>query len=292
MIAIFPCRRVAPILVSLGLLTSCAPSVLDPAGPVAAGEKLILLNSLAIMLAIVVPTMIATVVFAWWFRAGNTRATYRPDWSYSGKIELLVWSIPLLVIIFLGGIGWIGSHTLDPSRPLDAKRPPLIVQVIALDWKWVFIYPQQRVATINELVLPVGRPVEFRITSGTVMNSFFIPQLGSQIYAMAGMKATLHLQADRPGEYLGMSAHYSGAGFPEMRFAVDAVAPQQFGAWVEKAHAQEGPVLDMRNYLKLAATANTMKPLVFQGVQPGLFDAAVAQAGAPVAKIARDGRER
>ena len=162
--------------------------MLDPQGPVGAGERQILLNSLTIMLGIVIPTILATLVFAWWFRAGNKRAKYRPDWSYSGRLELLVWSVPALVVIFLAGITWIGSHDLDPSKPLVSKTAPIRVQVVALDWKWLFIYPDQGVASVNRLVVPVGTPVEFRITSATVMNSFLVPQLGGQIYAMSGME--------------------------------------------------------------------------------------------------------
>lgn len=185
------------VALPLALGSACAPATLDPAGPVAAGEKTLLLNSLAIMLGIVVPVIIATVAFAWWFRASNTRAKYRPDWAYSGKLELLVWSVPLLVIIFLGGIGWVASHELDPQRPLASRQRPITIQVVALDWKWLFIYPEQRIASVNRLVIPAGVPISFRITSGTVMNSFFVPQLGSQIYAMAGMEAKLNLMYGR-----------------------------------------------------------------------------------------------
>ena len=284
-------RRALVALVPLLALVACSPALLDPAGPVAAGEKTILLNSLAIMLAIVVPTILATLAFAWWFRAGNTRAKYRPDWEYSGQLELLVWSVPLLAVVFLAGIGWVGAHTLEPSRPLPARQPPLQVQVVSLDWKWLFIYPDQGVASINRLVIPAGRPVTFRITSATVMNSFFVPRLGSQIYAMTGMDAKLNLQADRPGRYAGLSAHYSGAGFADMNFAVDAVAPAAFDQWAAGARTA-GPRLDSRAYLQLAAHAEAMRPATFSAVQPGLYDAIVNQAGAPVYQPLRHaGRE-
>ena len=262
-------------------LAACAPAVLDPAGPVAAGERTILLNSLAIMLAIVIPTIIATLAFAWWFRAGNTRAIHLPDWEYSGQLELLVWSIPLLAVVFLGGIGWVGAHTLEPSRPLAGRVAPLRVQVVSLDWKWLFIYPDQGVASINRLVIPAGRPVTFQITSATVMNSFFVPRLGGQIYAMSGMDTKLNLQADRPGRYPGLSAHYSGAGFADMNFPVDAVTDASFGQWVAQARGG-GPVLDGRAYLQLAAHAGSMRPVTFSAVRPGIYDAIVEQAGAPV----------
>ncbi|TKB40438.1 MAG: ubiquinol oxidase subunit II, partial [Mesorhizobium sp.] len=190
------------------LLAGCQGGVLDPQGPVGAAQRTILLNSVAIMLAIVVPTIVATLGFAWWFRETNTRARYLPEWAYSGRIELVVWSIPILVILFLSGIIWIGSHDLDPMKPLDSQQKPLEVQVVSLDWKWLFIYPEQNVASINQLVVPAGRPVHFSLTSASVMNAFFVPQLGGMIYTMNGMTTQLHLQADQPGEFYGRSAHF------------------------------------------------------------------------------------
>ena len=272
------------------LVTGCAPGVLDPAGPVAAGERTILFNSLAIMLAIVVPTILLTLGFAWWFRAGNTRATYRPDWSYSGQLELLVWSIPLLVVVFIAGIGWIGSHTLDPPKPLASKTAPIEIGVIALDWKWLFVYPGQGIASVNHLVIPAGTPITFRVTSGTVMNSFFVPQLGSQIYAMAGMENRVNLMADRPGRYRGLSAHYSGEGFANMQFAVDAVPAAQFAGWVARAKAA-GPVLDGAGYRALGDVAGNVAPFTYRAVASRFFEASEAQAMAPPKK-AIDGRQQ
>jgi cytochrome o ubiquinol oxidase subunit 2 len=268
---------IAPLAAAAG---GCSPSVLDPAGPVAAGERAILLNSLAIMLAIVIPTMIVTVVFAWWYRAGNKRATYRPDFVYSGRIELIVWSIPILTIMFLGGVIWIGSHQLDPARPLDSRVPPLEVQVVSLDWKWLFIYPGQGVASVNRLVIPAGVPVHFQLTSASVMNSFFIHQLGSQIYTMNGMRTQLNLQADKPGRYYGQSAHFSGDGFSDMNFWAVSVPVGQFNSWAAGARGQ-GPVLDAANYTRFARQSQGVKPFTFGAVQPGLFDAVVAQKLAP-----------
>ena len=282
-------RRLAPLAVLV--LGGCVPGgVLSPAGPVAAGERTILLNSLFIMLGIVIPTMVVTLAFAWWFRAGNTKARHLPEWSYSGRLELLVWSVPALIVIFLGGITWIGSHQLAPERPLVSRVRPVVVQVVALDWKWLFIYPEQGVATINHLVIPAGTPINFRITSGTVMNSFFVPRLGGQIYAMAGMDAKLHLQADKPGRFQGISAHYSGEGFADMAFDVDAVPPQRFAGWVAatRGHA---PGLDLPAFVGLARHASTEKPFTYGAVQPGLYDRIVANAGAPVRETARHGRE-
>jgi len=285
-------RGVAAVLLALVLLPGCHPGVLDPVGPVGQGQRTILLNSLVIMLGIVVPTIVAVIGFAWWFRAGNGRAEYKPDWSYSGRVELLVWSVPLLIVIFLAGIAWIGSHDLDPPRPLASKQPPLRVEVVSLDWKWVFIYPDQGVATINRLVIPTGRPVSFRITSGTVMNSFFVPRLGSQIYAMSGMATRLNLQADRPGRYRGISAHYSGAGFADMHFVVDAVAPQRFAGWAAQARASGGPALDAAAYVRLARTSATSPVVTFSAVRPGLFDAAVRDAGTILVAAEKSGRQQ
>ncbi len=281
-------RWVAPA--TCPLLTGCGQGVLDPAGPVAAGERLLLFNSLAIMLAIVVPVIVLTLAFAWWFRAGNTRARHLPDWSYSGRLELLVWSIPALVIIFLGGLAWIASHDLDPARPIPGRTRPIEVEVVALDWKWLFIYPDQGIASINRLAIPVGTPVHFRITSATVMNSFFVPQLGSQIYAMSGMEAQLNLRADRIGRFHGISAHYSGKGFADMTFAVDAMPPAQFANWVAGTRAA-GRTLDARAYLQLARVHASAAPVTFGQVQPHLFEAAIRQAGTATAKTAQDGRE-
>ena len=194
---------------------------------------------------------------------------------------MLVWSVPLLAVVFLAGIGWVGAHTLEPSKPLPGRVAPLQVQVVSLDWKWLFIYPEQGVASINRVVVPAGRPVTFHITSATVMNSFFVPRLGGQIYAMTGMDTQLNLQADRSGSYPGLSAHYSGAWFADMTFTVDAVPDAAFGRWAAGARAA-GPVLDGRAFLQLAKRAEAMRPTTFRAVQPGLYDAIVKQAGAPV----------
>ncbi|HEV7577533.1 MAG TPA: ubiquinol oxidase subunit II, partial [Caldimonas sp.] len=201
--------RAVPVL----LLAGCQPALLDPRGPIGRAEKLILVNSMAIMLAIVVPTIIATIAFAWWFRAGNRRARYLPEWAFSGRIELVVWSIPVMVILLLGGVTWLSAHQLDPRRPIAADAKPIDIEVVSLDWKWLFIYPEQGLASVNQLVVPAGVPLHFRLTSASVMNSFFVPQLGSMIYTMNGMETELYLHADEPGTYAGRSAQFSGDGF-------------------------------------------------------------------------------
>jgi cytochrome o ubiquinol oxidase subunit 2 len=257
------------MVLTAALLTAGCGGVLDPVGPIGAQEKQILLNSTAIMLAIIIPVILATFVFAWWFRAGNKKATYQPSWDYSGRIELVIWSIPLLTVMLLGGIAWIGSHDLDPAKPLPSAAKPLNVEVVSLDWKWLFIYPDQGVATVNQLVVPAGTPINFRLTSATVWNVFFVPQFGTMIYTMPGMATRLNLQADRPGDYDGQSSHYSGDGFSGMRFKVHALSPEQFAAWASSAR---GPVLDGPAYAQLAKQSSYVAPATYRGVAPGLFD--------------------
>jgi cytochrome o ubiquinol oxidase subunit II len=262
---------------ALGLsLAACSGGVLDPQGPIAAANAKILLNALEIMLAIVVPTIVAVLFFAWWFRASNTRARYLPDFVYSGRIEIIVWAIPLLVILFLGGVIWIGSHDLDPYRPIDPQTKPIEVQVISLDWKWLFIYPDQGVASVNELVVPAAAPVHFSLTSATVMNMFFVPQLGTMIATMNGMVTQLHLKADQPGEFYGQSAQFSGDGFSDMNFTVRALPQDAFDAWVAAAR-QSGPALDREGYLALSQQGRNTRSFTYRSVDPGSFQAVVTK---------------
>ncbi len=257
-------------------LTGCGLSVLTPQGPVGAAENKILFDSVAIMLTIVVPTIVATLVFAWWFRAGNRRATRMPKWDYSGHLELVVWAVPLLTVMFLGGLTWVASHELDPAKPLPAQAGALEVQVVSLDWKWLFIYPAQGVASVNALTVPAGQPVHFTLTSSSVMNAFFVPQLGGMIYTMNGMSTQISLQADRPGVYSGMSSHFSGDGFPGMHFNLTATTPQQFAAWVAAARAGGRP-LDPGSYAALAQQSANVAPFTFGSVSPGLYQAVATQ---------------
>jgi cytochrome o ubiquinol oxidase subunit 2 len=274
-------------LYELMLFVAAAPAlagcggVLDPAGPIGGAEKTILLNSLAVMLVIVIPVMMATLAFAWWFRAGNARARYLPDWSHSGRIELIVWSIPALVVIFIGGIAWIGSHRLDPAQSIAGHGPPLEVEVVSLDWKWLFIYPQQGIASVNELVMPAGVPVHFRLTSASVFNTFFVPRLGSQIYTMNGMATQLNLLAQTPGTYHGLSGHFSGDGFADMHFLARAEPAAQFAAWAQATHAAAGPSLDRAEYGRLSRQGVVARPFVYASVEPGLFDAVLTQSLPP-----------
>jgi cytochrome o ubiquinol oxidase subunit II len=225
-------------------------NILDPQGPIAAANKTILVDSVAIMLAIVVPTIVAIFAFAYYFRASNTRAFYLPNFAHSGRLELVVWSIPALTIILLGGVAWIGSHQLDPRVPVAGTGSPVRIQVVSLDWKWLFIYPDQRVATVNALTVPVGAPLQFELTSSSVMNVFFIPQLGSMIYTMNGMVTHLNLRADQEGDLRGLSAHFSGDGFPEMLFDVHVISPLDFPNWVATT-AKSDNVLNADAYKQL-----------------------------------------
>ena len=225
-------------------------NILDPQGPIGAADKTILIDSIAIMLAIVVPTIIAIFAFAWYFRKSNTRAFYWPDWEYSGRLELVVWSIPALTIILLGGVAWIGSHQLDPAKPVAGTGQGITIQAVSLDWKWLFIYPDQRIATLNSVTVPVGAPLHFQLTSASVMNVFFIPQLGSMIYTMNGMVTHLNLRADQEGNLQGLSAHFSGDGFPEMLFDVHVISPLDFPNWVATT-AKSDNVLNADSYKQL-----------------------------------------
>ena len=257
-------------------LAACQPAVLDPAGPVAAQERTILFDSLLIMMAIGGPTILATLAFAWWFRASNPRALRLPDFAYSGRIELVTWAIPLLTITLLGGVAWVGSHELDPAKPLESKTPALEVQVVSLDWKWLFIYPEQRVASVNQLMIPAGQPVHFQLTSASVLNTFFVPQLGSMIYTMNGMAVNLNLQADHPGPLWGQSSHYSGDGFSDMHFEVRALDAADFAGWVE-ATRRDGPVLDAGSYAELAKQSIKVSPYIYRDADPELFQRIVSQ---------------
>jgi len=257
-------------LVGAATLSGCTEGILDPKGPIAAAERQILLNALGIMLAIVIPTILATLGVAYWFRSSNTRARYLPDFAYSGRLEMLVWSIPAMTVLLVGGVAWVGSHDLDPRKPIASTVKPISVQVVSLDWKWLFIYPDQGIASVNQLTVPVGTPVRFELTSSGVMNSFFVPQLGGQIYTMAGMMTRLHLLADHPGTYPGLSANYSGSGFADMRFNVEAVPAETFAQWVDATRGA-GPELDAQAYADLAKPSSAVVPFTYRAVAPGLF---------------------
>lgn len=255
------------------LLSGCKGGILDPKGPIGADEKSLILTATFLMLLVVVPVILMTLVFAWKYRASNSAAVYTPKWAHSTKIEVVVWTIPVIIVIGLAILAWETTHKLDPYRPLESDKAPIKVDVVALNWKWLFIYPDLGIATVNQLAFPKDTPVNFRITSDVAMNSFFIPQLGGQIYAMAGMETKLHLLANEAGSYDGMSANYSGAGFSGMKFkAIATETPEDFQAWVAKVKAQATP-LDAQAYLALSKPSENNPPAYFTAAEPRLFDA-------------------
>ncbi len=281
--------RSLSVLIPVALLAGCNAVVINPSGDVAAQQSHLILVSTLLMLLIIVPVIALTVLFAWRYRKNNTSAKYEPDWDHSTKLELVIWGAPLMIIIALGLLTWISTHQLDPYRPLqrlDADRAipegtkPLEVQVVALDWKWLFIYPEQGVATVNELVTPVDVPVHFKITASSAMNSFYIPALAGQIYAMPGMQTTLNAVLNKPGEYEGFSANYSGAGFSHMRFKYRGVSAGDFDKWVQKTKAGGGK-LDRAHYLVLEQPSERDPVRRYGKVAPDLFNAVVNRCVAP-----------
>ncbi|MDR3538410.1 MAG: ubiquinol oxidase subunit II [Acetobacteraceae bacterium] len=259
-------------------VSGCSFDVLDPKGSVGLRERHLIFTATWVMLLVVVPVIILTLVFAWRYRATNKAANYQPTWSHSTAIEVAVWSIPTLIILFLANLTWTTTHELDPYRPLPVAATPIDVDVVALDWKWLFIYPSLGVASVNELAMPVGTPVSFHITSDTVMNSFFIPQLGSQIYAMAGMETQLHLIADTAGDYAGMSANFSGPGFSDMTFRALALPQPAFDQWVSKLRAAPAQ-LDEAAYRSLAKPGTADRVTYFSQVNQGLFHSIMTEHG-------------
>ena len=277
-------------------LSACSFVVLDPAGDVAVQQRDLILISTVLMLLIIVPVMALTVFFAMKYRESARAEDYDPDWDHSTILELLIWSAPLLIIICLGAVTWSSTHLLDPYRPLDrihktqkvdAKAAPLDVQVVALDWKWLFIYPELGIATVNELAAPVNRPIRFSITASSVMNSFYIPALAGQIYAMPGMSTTLHAVANKPGDYEGFSANYSGAGFSHMRFGFHALDAAGFDRWVDAVKAGGG-AMDRPTYLALEKPSEKEPVRRFATVDPTLYDAILNLCARPGQRCMRD----
>ena len=265
--------RLAQML-SLGvvvLLSGCSSmTVLNPKGQVGDDERSLILTAGALMLIVVVPVIVMTFLFAWKYRESNKKAKYSPEWAHSKKIETIVWIVPGVIVLALAILAWTTSHSLDPFKPLDAKAKPIKIEVVSLDWKWLFIYPDQRIAAVNQIVFPTNVPVDFYLTSGSVMNSFFIPQLGSQIYTMAGMETQLHLIANEAGTYNGISANFSGRGFSGMTFTALATSERQFNAWVKKIK-QSSKKLDQYGYQELAEPSQNNPVEYFATVKPHLF---------------------
>jgi len=264
-------------LLTVMLVSGCSRLlVLNPKGPVGYSERSIILATIALMLIVVIPVVVMVVVFPGKYRASNTRATYTPEWSRSQIIEWVIWLIPAVIVAALGILVWWGTYRLDPSRPLDTGIKPISIEAVSLDWKWLFIYPDQQIACVNKLVFPAKVPLSFRITSDTVMTSFFIPQLGSQIYAMAGMQTRLHLLADEPGVYTGQNQQFSGRGYADMTFTATAAPREQFEDWVRTCR-QSQETLDPERYAALKKPGTGFPATCFSSVTPGLFEQIILQ---------------
>jgi cytochrome o ubiquinol oxidase subunit 2 len=275
--------RVSAVLAVAGLLSGCNLVTLNPAGDVAVQQRNLIIAATALMLLVIVPVIALTFIFAWRYRASNTDATYDPEWHHSTQLEVVIWTVPLLIIIALGAMTWISTHTLDPFRPLSRLAPnkpvpadakPLRVEVVALDWKWLFIYPELGVASLNEMAAPVDVPISFKITSSSVWNTFHVPALAGMIYAMPGMETQLQGVMNKEGEFTGLSAHYSGSGFSRMTFTFRSLGQQGFDEWVAQARASETP-LDRAAYLKLDKPSEAEPVRFFGSVENGLYDAAL-----------------
>jgi cytochrome o ubiquinol oxidase subunit 2 len=244
----------------LAALAGCNTVVMNPSGDIAKQQAHLITVSVVLMLLIIVPVMILIVWFAIKYRASNTEAAYEPDWDHSTKLELVIWGAPLLIVIVLGLVTWIYTHKLDPYRPLDRldeSRPispqakPLIVQAVAMDWKWLFIYPEQGIATVNELVVPIDQPLRIKVSATSVMNAFYVPELAGMVYGMPGMEITLNAVQNKPVQSFGISSNYSGAGYSDMKFAYRGVAQGDFDGWVQSVKSAGGAKLDRANYLVL-----------------------------------------
>ena len=269
--------RILSALTAAALVGGCGLStapILDPKGPIALAERDLLFDALGFMLLVAIPVFFLAFWFVWRYRAVNGKGRYDPDWSYSAPLDAVVWLVPALIIVALGVLSWINTHKLDPYKPLASSVAPLEVDVVAQDWKWLFIYPKQKIAVVNQLVFPSGTPLSLRITSDTVMNSFFIPDLGGQIYAMAGMQTRLHLLADAPGKFMGRNMQYSGDGFAKQYFEARSVSQQNFETWIAKVR-QSGTVLDAGAYRTLAKPTIEHPVTFYSGVETNLFDSII-----------------
>lgn len=269
----------ASSLASVLFLSGCSTffrGFLAPAGPVAAAERHELFVVSAIMLLVIGPVLLLTPLIAWYYRASNTKSTYRPQWGFSWLLEGLIWIPPTMIVIVLSVLLWENSERLDPYRPLSSPTPPLQIQAVSLDWKWLFIYPEQHIASVDELILPVGRPVHFSLTSGTVMQSFLLPRLAGQIFTMAGMTTQLNIAVSRPGRYWGENAQFNGTGFPKQKFQVIGVSPSDFSRWVTTLQ-QKPSLLDDEAYQNLSRQSVLPHPLLFGNVEPDLFSKIVRQ---------------
>ncbi|HBD36898.1 ubiquinol oxidase subunit II [Cupriavidus metallidurans] len=264
----------------LASLAGCNAVLLSPSGDMAMRQRDLIIIATCLMLLIIIPVIFLTLLFAWRYRESAPDSPYNPEWDHSTVLELAIWAAPLLIIIALGAVTWVSTHQLDPYRPLtrlDEGRPvsaevkPLTVEVVALDWKWLFLYPEQGIATVNELAAPVDRPIAFRITATSVMNAFFVPSLAGMVYAMPGMETKLHAVINKPGVYDGFSSNYSGAGFSHMRFKFHGMSGEDFDRWIAQAKSS-GSTLSKDAYLKLAQPSEREPVQRYASVAPELYD--------------------
>jgi cytochrome o ubiquinol oxidase subunit 2 len=258
----------------VGSLWLSSPALLDPSGIVASKERDLIIFTVLLGAIVVIPVFFMLFFVAWRYREGNEKAEYQPEWQNNRWLEGLWWGIPLIIISILGVVAWQSSHDLDPYRPLDSDKTPVRVQVIALQWRWLFIYPEERIASMNELRFPVNTPVNFEITADAPMNSFWIPKLGSQVYAMSGMSTKLHLEASELGDFEGSSANISGEGFADMRFIAKAVSDHDFHLWKE-ATRQSSTQLNKELYRQLAKPTHDTKVYSYSLQDTGLYDTIV-----------------
>jgi cytochrome o ubiquinol oxidase subunit 2 len=265
-------------------LSGCSGSpLLDPRGPIGKSELHIIGVAFALMLIVVIPVTVMAIWFPHRYRASRPQDDYAPKWSRSARIDAIVWLVPALIVLVLGILTWRQTHRLDPFRPIAGDARPIPIQVVSLDWKWLFIYPQQGIATVNRLVIPAHVPISFRLTSDSVMTSFFIPRLGSQIYAMAGRRTRLHLLADTPGVYRGQNQQFSGRGYADMHFRVRVTTGKQFAAWVRQTRKRAPHQLDVARFAALSEPGVRVTETAFAPVSPGLFDAVVDRFRQPAA---------
>lgn len=257
----------------LPALAGCGAVSLGPmnaAGPVADAERHLYFILSVVLIFVAGPVLLLTPLIAWHYRIANKKSAFRAKWDFSWWLEGLIWIPPAGIVIGLSFLLWDYTHTLDPFRPIAGSQPPLDVQAVALDWKWLFIYPDQRIATVDQLAIPVGRPVRISMTSGTVMQSMLIPRLAGQIYAMAGMRTELNFAASKPGIYQGANVQYNGTGFARQKFAVVALPPSEYRQWLARVHAAAHP-LDQTAYTQLFARNAPPQPMFFSTVPVGLF---------------------
>ncbi|ARR46364.1 MULTISPECIES: ubiquinol oxidase subunit II [Vibrio] len=266
------------LVATILMLAGCNSALLDPKGSIGVQEKELIITALLLMLIVVIPVILMTIYFAYRYRESNTGEEYAPDWSHSTKIEVVVWTIPIIIIAILAAITWRSTHELEPSKPIESDVKPITIEVVSLDWKWLFIYPEENIATVNYVAFPKDVPVQFKLTSDNIMNAFFIPRLGTQIYAMPGMVTKLNLIANHTGDYKGFASNYSGEGFSQMKFTASAMEDRTaFLNWVQQVKASPDRIEDWEQFRSLASPTVAEPVKLFSSVPPFLFTDVVTQ---------------